>query len=124
LLTVNSQSSINPVDVLKKKEISAFNRRIKEFHNIENFREKEFSSIAIMEKEFKSNDIGIFNENPNSKKEFKKSRNLTALEVSNTTNYVFDANKSARDNFIKSMESNIFNNKEVSFNLLRKKPIL
>ncbi len=43
------------------------------------------------------------------------------METSNTTNYIFDANKSARDNFIKSMESNIFNNKEVGFNSSQKK---
>ena len=68
-----------------------------------------------MEKEFKSCNVGFLTENAsnNDKKDFKRSRNLTSLENSNTVNYIFDMKKTARENMIMSMQSNIFNTAEV-----------
>jgi hypothetical protein len=119
-------TAIDPVDVLKGKEVSAFNRRIKEFHNIDNFKEKEFCSYAVLEKEFKSSNVGFMTERSSNKEgqKLRKYRNLSALEAQNSLDFNYDGSLTARQNLVESLKSNIFNDDVMNHLFDRKKSIL
>ena len=97
--------------MIKRKEVSAFNRRVKEFHNIDNFKENNFTSYGVLEKEFKNNNYGLTERNNEEKTDHKRyrNRNLSSLAAENSLDFQFDGNMSARQNLVESLKSNIFN---------------
>ena len=83
---------------------------IKEFYNIDNYKEKEFSSISVLEKELKKNNMDI-SRNKENKIDFRKSNNLSSLEAQNSIEFNFNSSLNPRQNLVESLKSNIFNDK-------------
>ena len=83
---------------------------IKEFYNIDNYKEKEFSSISVLEKELKKNNMDV-SRNKENKIDFRKSNNLSSLEAQNSIEFNFNSSLNPRQNLVESLKSNIFNDK-------------